>query len=66
MSNKTYDVLKFITQIVLPALGALYFALTQIWSLPLGEEIVGTLAVVTAFLGTILKISSNTYYNERS
>lgn len=62
MSNKTYDILKYIAQIVLPALGTLYFALSQIWGFPYGEEIVGTVAAVDAFLGAILKISSNSYY----
>ena len=62
MSNKTYDILKYIAQIVLPALGTLYFALAKIWGLPYGEEIVGTLAAIDTFMGAMLKISSNTYY----
>lgn len=61
MKNKTYDVLKFIAQIVLPALGALYFALSQIWGLHYGEEIVGTITAIDAFLGAILGISSINY-----
>jgi len=61
MSNKTYDILKYIAQIVLPALGTLYFALSQIWGLPYGKQIVGTITAVDAFLGAILKISSNQY-----
>ena len=61
MNNKTYDILKYIAQIVLPALGTLYFALSQIWKLPYGEEIVGTITAVDAFLGALLKISSVQY-----
>lgn len=64
MSNRTYDILKFIAQIILPALGTLYFALARIWGLPLGEEIVGTITAVDAFLGAILGISSARYYRE--
>ena len=64
MSNKVYDVLKWIAQILLPAIGALYFALANIWGLPYGEEIVGTITAVDAFLGVILGISSKQYYNE--
>ena len=63
MSNKTYDILKYFAQIVLPALATLYFALSQIWGFPYGEEIVGTIAAVDAFLGAVLKISSDQYYN---
>lgn len=54
MSNKTYDVLKLIAQILLPALGTLYFALSGIWGLPYGEQVVGTIAAIDTFLGTIL------------
>ena len=61
MSNKVYDILKFIAQIVLPALGTLYFAIAEIWGLPYGEQIVGTVMAVDAFLGAILKISTVKY-----
>ena len=62
MSNKTYDILKYIAQIVLPALGTLYFALCGIWGFPYGEQIVGTLTAIDTFLGVVLKISSDQYY----
>lgn len=61
MKNSTYDMLKYIAQIVLPALGALYFALSQIWGLPYGEEIVGTITALDCFLGAILGISTAVY-----
>lgn len=61
MSNKTYDTLKFIAQIVLPAIGTLYFALAGIWGLPYGEQIVGTITAIDTFLGAVLKISSDRY-----
>ena len=61
LPNKVYDILKFIVQIVLPALGTLYFTLSQIWGFPLGEEIVGTISAVTVFLGVCLGISTYKY-----
>lgn len=61
MDNKTYDILKYIAQIVLPALGTLYFALASIWGLPHGEQVVGTITAIDAFLGAILQLSSATY-----
>ena len=64
MTNKTYDILKFIAQIALPAVGALYFGLAKIWGFPYGEEIVGSIAVVDTFLGTLLGISSAQYNKE--
>lgn len=61
MKNSTYDVLKQIAQVWLPALGALYFALSQIWGLPYGEEIVGTITALDCFLGAILGVSTAVY-----
>lgn len=65
MSNRTYDILKFVAQIILPALGTLYFALARIWGLPLGEEIVGTITAVDAFLGAVLGISTMEYNRQK-
>lgn len=61
MSNKTYDVLKWIAQILLPALGTLYFALAKIWGLPYAAEIVGTITAIDTFLGAILGLSTKRY-----
>lgn len=61
MSNKVYDILKWIAQIVLPAIGTLYFALAGIWGFPYGEQVVGTITAIDAFLGAILGISSANY-----
>ena len=61
LSNKVYDVLKWIAMYLLPAAGTLYFALSGIWCLPYGEEVVGTITAVDTFLGVILGISSVTY-----
>ena len=65
MSNKAYDVLKKVAQVWLPALGTLYFALSQIWGLPYGEAIVGTITAVDAFLGAILGISTHLYNKQQ-
>ena len=61
MSNKVYDVLKWIAQILLPAVGALYFALADLWGLPFPAEIVGSITAIDAFLGCVLGISSSSY-----
>ena len=61
MSNKAYDVLYWIAQIVLPALGTLYFALATIWQLPYGQQVVGTIALIDAFLGIFLGINTAQY-----
>ena len=61
LDNKTYDVLKWIAQYLLPAAGTLYFALASIWGLPYGEQVVGTITAVDTFLGVLLGISSAQY-----
>lgn len=63
ISNKTYDAIKYVALVVLPALGTLYFALSQIWHLPAGEEVVGTITAIDAFLGVIWHVTSQQYRN---
>ena len=65
LSNKVYDVLKFLCTILLPACGTLYFALAKIWDLPLAEEIVGTLSAIAVFIGAIIGISSINYNKDK-
>lgn len=64
LSNKVYDILKWIALILLPAAGALYFGLSQIWGLPYGEEIVGTISIIDTFLGALLGVSTMNYNKE--
>lgn len=61
MSNKTYDLLKEIAQIWLPALATLYFTLASIWGFPYAEQIVGTISAIDVFIGAVLKISTIQY-----
>lgn len=62
-NNKVYDTLKYISQIVLPALGALYYGLGDIWSFPKVTQVVGTISIIATFLGVILGLSSRAYRN---
>lgn len=64
LSNKVYDILKWIALYLLPALGTLYFALSGIWGLPYGEQVVGTITAADTFLGVLLGISSASYKKE--
>ena len=61
LSNKAYDILKWIAQLLLPAVATLYFALAGIWGFPYGEQIVGTITAIDTFLGVILGISTVQY-----
>lgn len=61
MKDTTYDILRYIADLVLPALGTLYFALSGIWNFPYGEQIVGTITAVVAFLDVVLKVKKSDY-----
>lgn len=61
MSNKLYDVLKWIVALVLPATATLYTTLAAIWGLPYGDAIPNTIIAVETFLGAVLMISSVQY-----
>lgn len=61
LNDKTYNLLKWLAQIGLPAVGALYFGLAQIWGLPNAEAVVGTITVVDVFLGVLLGLSASAY-----
>ena len=61
LSNKCYNILKWVALIALPAIGTLYFALAGIWGFPYGEEIVGTIVAIETCLGTLLGISTAQY-----
>ena len=58
LTNKQYDILKWIALIALPAIGTLYFTIATIWGLPYGDQVVDT------FLGALLGISTS-QHNKR-
>lgn len=64
LNSKVYDVLKYLTIIVLPAIGAAYTGLAQIWTLPYSAQIPATITVICTFMGAILCISSAQYYKD--
>lgn len=66
MSNKLYDVLKWIAMIVLPAIGTAYAGLAVIWGFPYGEQIMGTIGIAEVFLGSVLQISSAKYSKKKA
>lgn len=61
-TNGLYDKLKYFSLVILPAIGALYFGLGQIWGFPEIEKVVGSIAVLDTFIGVLLKKSTDKYY----
>ena len=62
MSSKTYDLLKWIITVVLPAFGALYVTLASLWGLPAAEAVAGTVAALGTFGGVFLVYKSKAYF----
>lgn len=61
--NKVYDILKFISMVVIPAVAALYLGLANLWNWDHTTEVVGSLALFSTFLGTLLQLSAVKYNN---
>lgn len=61
LTNRAYDILKWITLILLPSISVLYLALSDVWGLPMGTEIAGTIAAIDTFLAVVLGISTNSF-----
>ena len=64
MENKTFDILRTICEIVLPAISAAYFSLSEIWGLPIPEKICGTIAVAITFIGAFINVKRKQYNDE--
>ena len=65
LNDKVYTILKYLCQVFLPALASLYFGLAQIWNLPFAEQVCGSIACITTFIGVLIGVSSYQYYKEQ-
>lgn len=61
LNDKWYDLLKWITMVVIPALTTAYVGLSAIWGWPYATEVAKTSAVVCTLLGALLGISTAQY-----
>lgn len=66
LGDACYNALKRTATVLLPAAGALYFALAQIWGLPRAEEVVGSIAALNTFIGVLVGVSAKTYAKTHS
>lgn len=64
LSDELYDFLNRCTKYGLPAIGAFYLAISQIWNLPYGEQVLSTVVALEALLGALLLISKYEYNKE--
>jgi len=61
LNDKLYDILKWITMIVIPALATAYVGLAAVWAWPYADEIAKSAAVICTLLGALLGISTAQY-----
>ena len=65
LNNKTYDILKWVALIVLPAIATLYSVLSNVWDFSFKEQIPATITAIDAFLGALLGVSTANYNNQK-
>lgn len=65
-SNKVYDILKWLSLCILPAVATFYYAISEIWNLPYSEQIVGTITAVETFIGVAIGISTYEYKKDEN
>lgn len=65
MSNKAYDIINKI-QRFLPALGAFYLVLVEVWGLPFGNEINKTVVALATLLAVFLEIMTSKWKEDNT
>ena len=63
MSNKVYDILKWVALVALDAIGLFYSTLATIWGLPMGDQVLATCTAMSVLIGALIGISSLQYHN---
>lgn len=61
ISSKTYDVLKWIALVFLPALTTFYGVVAKCLNIPYTQEVITIAVAFDTFLGALLGISCNAY-----
>ena len=61
ISNRIYDVLKWVSLVALDAVGLFYKTIATIWSFPFGDEVLATCTALSLLVGALIGISSSTY-----
>lgn len=65
LNDKLYDILKWVTLIVIPALATFYVAMAAVWGWPYADEVAKTATAVCTLLGALLGISTAQYNKDK-
>ena len=66
LNDNVYNILKWITMIVLPALATAYVGLAAIWGWPYADQVAKTTTVICTLLGALLGISTAQYNKDNA
>lgn len=66
LTSRQYNILKWVTMIVLPAITTAYGTFSNIWGWPYGDQIVASMAAITLLLGVLIGVSTNSYNKSSS
>ena len=64
MTNATYDKIKKVSLLILPA-ATFLAALVDIWGIPYGQQIVASLAALDTFAGAAVAILAANYHKKQ-
>jgi hypothetical protein len=65
LSNRVFDILKWLTLVGIPALTTAYVGLAAIWGWPYADQVAKTSAVICVLLGSLLGISTIQYNKQQ-
>ena len=64
-TSRTYDILKYVALIALPAIQVFWLTIGKIWDIEYTVEIGATIGAVALLLGTLLGVSTNNYLADK-
>ncbi len=65
LDNRTYDILKYVALIALPAIQVFWLTIGKIWNISYTVEIGATIGAVALLLGTLLGVSTRNWLAEK-
>ena len=61
LSNKTYDILKWVALVALPALQVFWLTVGKVWGFPYLTEVGATIGATGLFIAALLGLSNREY-----
>lgn len=61
LTDKTYNILKYVALVAIPAVLVFWYAISQAWGLPYVTQVAATIAAVDLFIGMLTGVSSVAY-----